>query len=336
MQAQDVKIVGDSGQPAGGPVPQQQYVTQTTTTTAPTQRNVCCFYYMLVVQVIIMILFGVSMGGLTAAPTDNVQEAYTSITGFAWEHVLFASVSTSVDTNDDGVNNDDALDISSIALYSSFNYVQAGLALGSSGSDSSGASSDLSYAVADWSKDKCEMHYGGGITVSAGGASTSYNPLGALDFCSKYGGSCQSSGKGAGALFVFCFLISLGLCGTQWMRINKDSSQMMLGSIGGQAVVLILAIAASIMFSLSCPVKMAIDQFNNNGSSTVAYALNGGIIMVAVIIAIIAVFVQICINACCTPIIADQAVITQTTTSTPMATTGVVVQAPPPAQLQAV
>lgn len=290
---------------------------------------------MLVVQVIIMILFGVSMGGLTAAPTDNVQEAYTSITGFAWEHVLFASVSTSVDTNDDDVIDDDAFDFSSVALYASFNYVQAGLAFGSSGSDSSGASSDLAYAVADWSKDKCEMHYGGGITVSAGGASISSNPLGALDFCGKYGGSCQSSGKGAGALFVFCFLISLGLCGTQWMRINKDSSQMMLGSIGGQAVVLILAIAASIMFSLSCPVKMALDQFNN-GSSTVAYVINGGIILTVVIIAIIAVFVQICINACCTPIIADQAVIIQTTTSTPMATTGVVVQAPPPAQLQAV
>ena len=137
MQAQDVKIVGDVGQPAGGPVPQQQYVTQTTTqttTTAPRQRNVCCFYYMLVVQVIIMILFGISMGGLTAAPTDNVQEAYTSITGFAWEHVLFASVSTSVDTNDDDVVDDDAFDFSSVALYASFNYVQAGLALGSSGS----------------------------------------------------------------------------------------------------------------------------------------------------------------------------------------------------------
>ena len=313
-------VVQQPGQPAV--VQQQQYVTQTTTVSTP--RNNCCFYYLVIVQFVVVLLFGVTMGGLHPVPVSknvekmsDLQQVYTKVTNFAYSHVIFATSGFTSSSLDDDKMTDD-LGVTSMALYSSFNFVQAAIAIGAATADPTSASSDMAYYVADWSGDKCEF-----IGLAA------YNAGDVLQFCDKYGGSCQSSGKGAGALFVFCFLISLALCVSQFMRVSKDSSTMMVVSIVGQAIVLLLSIVASILFSLSCPVKVARGLFDDNNVvfGSVSYSINGGAIQVVAIVAIIATFVQICINGCCAPV--QESITTQVTTqATPIQRPGVPIQQP--------
>lgn len=299
-----------AGQGPGGPPPPMKVVYNNnapapamisqTTTVQSTTRNNCCFYYLLVVQVIIMIMFGITMGGLTpVSPDKGAQTAYTSINGFAWQKILFINL----DVYDDKISDDKMM--TSLSFYGAFNFVQAAFGIGQTGTNPNGASDSMIYALADYSGTGCSMTYDQDIQVGSDG-----DPLKEIDFCSKYGGDCASAGKGSGALFVFCFLISLVLCAVQFMRVNKDSQPMMMGAITGQVAVLILSIVACVIYSNSCVTKFAIALNQNTDGAAVPYA---GAIEIVAIIVIIAVFFQLCINSCCA--VAGDTIVTQTTTA---------------------
>ena len=162
--------------PGGGPPPPMKVVYYNNTpapamisqtTTVQTTRNNCCFYYLLVVQVIIMIMFGITMGGLTpVSPDKGAQTAFKSIYGFAWQKILY------LDVYDDGISDDISDDkvMTSMSFYAAFNFVQA--AFGSGESDTinpSGASDSMIYALADYSGTDCSMTYDKDIQVGSDG-----------------------------------------------------------------------------------------------------------------------------------------------------------------------
>ena len=109
---------------------------------------------------------------------------------------------------------------------------------------------------------------------------------------------------------------------------------MMVLSIVGQAIALLLSIVACILFSVSCPVKVANDLFKDTNVvfGSVSYSINGGAIQVVAIVAIIATFVQLCINACCAPVqesITTQVTTQGTTQGTPIQQPGVITDTVP-------
>ena len=161
--------------PGGGPPPPMKVVYYNNTpapamisqtTTVQTTRNNCCFYYLLVVQVIIMIMFGITMGGLTpVSPDKGAQTAFKSIYGFAWQKILY------LDVYDDGISDDISDDkvMTSMSFYAAFNFVQAAFGIGQTGTNPNGASDPMIYALADYSGTGCSMTYDQDIQVGSDG-----------------------------------------------------------------------------------------------------------------------------------------------------------------------